>query len=78
MVDALKSVFGPMFESMLKGEITHHLGFESNDHKTTKSTSNRRNCYIEKDVKTKSGKVKVKAPINRDANLEPLLIERRM
>jgi transposase-like protein len=77
MEDALKSVFGPMFESMLKGEMTNHLGFDSNDHKTTKATSNRRNGYIEKDVKTKSGKVKIKVPRDRDASFEPQLIEKR-
>lgn len=75
MEDALKSIFGPMFESMIKGEITHHLRFKSNDHKSTKSTSNRRNGYIEKDVKTKSGKMKV--PRDRDASFEPQLIEKR-
>ena len=28
--DALKSIFGPIFESMLDGEMEHHLGFSSN------------------------------------------------
>ena len=31
MNDALKDLFGPMFEAMLKGELNHHLGSESND-----------------------------------------------
>ena len=31
MQEALKDIFGPMFESMLKGEMNHHLGYESND-----------------------------------------------
>ncbi|MBM7542387.1 hypothetical protein JOE23_002656 [Amphibacillus cookii] len=31
MQHALKDIFGPMFESMLKGETNHHLGYESND-----------------------------------------------
>ncbi|GAB2550885.1 transposase-like protein [Gracilibacillus alcaliphilus] len=31
MQNALKDIFGPMFESMLKGEMNHHLGYESND-----------------------------------------------
>ena len=31
MNDALKDLFGPMFEAMLKGELNHHLGYESND-----------------------------------------------
>jgi hypothetical protein len=31
MQNALKDIFGLMFESMLKGEMNHHLGYESND-----------------------------------------------
>lgn len=36
--NALKDIFGPMFEAMLQGEMNSHLGYESNDHgaKTTK------------------------------------------
>jgi putative transposase len=30
MQEALKDIFGPMFESMLKGEMNHHLGYETN------------------------------------------------
>ncbi len=40
--NALNEIFRPMFESMLKGEMNHHLGYESND-KTEKETENRRN-----------------------------------
>ncbi|SER40635.1 hypothetical protein SAMN04487944_104187, partial [Gracilibacillus ureilyticus] len=29
MQNALKDIFGPMFESMLKGEMNHHLGYNS-------------------------------------------------
>ena len=28
--NGLKSIFGPIFESMLKGELSAHLGYESN------------------------------------------------
>jgi len=31
MQNALKDLFGPMFEAMLKGEMNHHLGYGSND-----------------------------------------------
>ena len=31
MNDALKDLFGPLFESMLQGEMNNHLGYESND-----------------------------------------------
>ncbi|SDN56741.1 Transposase, Mutator family, partial [Tenuibacillus multivorans] len=47
MQSALKDIFGPMFEAMLKGEMNHHLGYESND-KTEKDSTNRRNGYGKK------------------------------
>ncbi|MDR1473109.1 MAG: hypothetical protein LBI41_00890, partial [Lactobacillales bacterium] len=30
MQNALKDIFGPLFEQLLKGELNHHLGYESN------------------------------------------------
>ncbi|PWJ46815.1 transposase, partial [Faecalicatena contorta] len=44
MQDALKDIFGPMFESMLQGEMKDHLGYESNDRQEKEGT-NRRNGY---------------------------------
>ena len=44
MQEALKDIFGFMFKSMLKGEMNHHLGYESND-KGKKESSNRSNGY---------------------------------
>ncbi len=29
--DALKEVFGPLFEAMLQGEMNNHLGYENNN-----------------------------------------------
>ena len=40
MQNALKDIFGPMFEAMLQGEMDSHLGYESNDH-GYKNTDNR-------------------------------------
>ncbi|WP_243299746.1 transposase, partial [Bacillus litorisediminis] len=65
MQEALKDIFGPMFESMLKGEMNHHLGYESND-KGEKETSNRRNGYGKKFVKTTTGEVEIAVPRDRD------------
>lgn len=59
MQDALKDIFGPMFEAMLQGEMNGHLGYESNDH-GAKSTDNRRNGYTNKKVKTSAGEVEIK------------------
>ena len=74
--DALKDVFGPMFEAMLQGEMNSHLGYENND-KKEKQTDNRRNGYITKNVKTSMGEMTVDVPRDRDGSFEPQIIPKR-
>ena len=76
MQDALKDIFGPMFEAMLQGEMSSHLGYESNDH-GSKSTSNRRNGYTHKTLKTSMGDVEIDTPRDRDGSFQPQLIPKR-
>ena len=76
MQNALKDLFGPMFEAMLKGEMDNHLGYESND-KNEKETDNRRNGYGKKTLKTSAGEVDVKVPRDRDGSFDPQLIPKR-
>ena len=76
MQNALKDIFGPMFETMLKGEMNHHLGYETND-KDEKETENRRNGYSKKTIKTSSGEVDIKVPRDRDGSFSPELIPKR-
>ena len=76
MQNALKDIFGPMFEAMLQGEMNSHLGYESNDH-GAKSTDNRRNGYTNKKVKTSAGEVDIKVPRDRDSSFEPELVPKR-
>lgn len=76
MQDALKDIFGPMFEAMLQGEMDDHLGYESNDH-GYKETSNRRNGYTEKTLKTSMGDVSIHSPRDRDASFDPKIIPKR-
>nr|WP_149473592.1 IS256 family transposase [Oceanobacillus polygoni] len=76
MQNALKDIFGPMFESMLKGEMNHHLGYEAND-KGEKETENRRNGYGKKTIKTSTGEVDIKVPRDRDGSYNPELIPKR-
>lgn len=71
--DALKDVFGPMFEAMLQGEMNSRLGYENND-KNEKQTDNRRNGYITKNVKTSMGEMTVDVPRDRDGSFEPKII----
>ena len=61
MQDALKEIFGPLFEGMLQGEMDNHLGYKSNS-KEPKSTKNRRNGSNPKTLKTTMGEVEINAP----------------
>ena len=76
MQDALKDIFGPMFEAMLQGEMNTHLGYKNNDH-SEKETDNRRNGYSEKTVKTTAGNVEIKVPRDREGRFEPQLVPKR-
>jgi len=76
MQDALKDIFGSMFENMLQGEMTSHLGYGNNE-KVEKATENRRNGYSNKTLKTAYGSVPIKVPRDRDASFEPQLIHKR-
>ena len=76
MQDALKDIFGPMFEAMLQGEMDSHLGYESNDH-GPKNTENRRNGYINKTVKSTFGDLSVGVPRDRDSFFDPQIIPKR-
>lgn len=76
MQDALKDIFGPMFEAMLNGEMDNHLGYDSND-KGSKTTENRRNGYIEKTVRTTQGNIEIRSPRDRDGSFEPQVIPKR-
>ena len=76
MNEALKDLFGPLFESMLQGEMNNHLGYDSND-KGPKNTTNRRNGYTKKTLKTTQGEVEIESPRDRDGSFEPILIPKR-
>lgn len=76
MNDAMKDIFGPLFEGMLKGEMDHHLGYDSND-KGPKETENRRNGYGEKTLKTSYGEVPIEVPRDRDGTFEPQIVPKR-
>lgn len=76
MQDAIKDIFGPMFEAMLQGEMDSHLGYSPNDH-GPKTTQNRRNGYGSKTLKSTYGDISVDVPRDRDASFEPQSIPKR-
>lgn len=77
MQDALRDVFGPMFEAMLQGEMNGHLGYGSNDH-GAKNTTNRRNGYTHKTLKSSMGEIEIDSPRDRDGSFDPQIIPKRM
>ena len=76
MQNALKDIFGPMFEAMLQGEMDSHLGYPSNDRRI-KESSNRRNGYTPKTLKTTAGDVPIKVPGDREGTFEPAVVPKR-
>lgn len=73
MQDAIKDVFGPMFEAMLQGEMDSCLGYGNNE-RGEKNTTNRRNGYSHKSVNSAYGKLDVSVPRDRDGIFEPKAI----
>lgn len=65
--EALKELFGPIFESLLQGEMNHHLGYQNNN-KDYKETTNRRNGYGHKTIHTTKGDIEIDTPRDRDGN----------
>ena len=76
MQDALKDIFGPMFEAMLQGEMNSHLGY-SNNERGEKETVNRRNGYTKKTLKTTVGEVPIEVPRDREGTFEPVIVPKR-
>ena len=74
--DALKDIFGPIFEAMLNGEMNNHLGYRSNE-RCEKASENRRNGYSRKMVKTSAGEIGISVPRDRDGSFEPQVIKKR-
>ena len=75
--DAVKEIFGPIFEGLLKAEMDNHLGYESNS-KDYKDTSNRRNGYDSKTIKTTKGEIDIEVPRDRDGSFDPVIVPKRV
>ena len=76
MQNALKDIFGPMFEAMLQGEMNSHLGYQANE-RGEKESTNRRNGYTEKTLKTTAGDVPIHVPRDREGTFEPVVVPKR-
>lgn len=72
--NVMKQIFGPIFESMLKGEMENHLGYEK--HERVASSDNARNGYSEKTLKTSLGEVPIRVPRDRQGTFEPQVVKK--
>ena len=73
MQSALKEVFGAMFEAMLNGEMENYLGYEHNS-RQEKETTNRRNGYFDKTLKTSMGETEIEVPRDLQASFESVIL----
>ena len=71
--NALKQV-GPIFEAVLKGEMQNHLGYEKNGH--LEDSTNARNGYSQKTLKTSLGEVPIRVPRDRQGQFEPQIVKK--
>ena len=76
--NALNNIQERILQSMLDGELTHHLEYEKNS-KEEKKTENRRNGYSSKNkkIRTNNGEITVSMPRDRDGSFEPTIIGKR-
>src|SRR6218665_1954980 len=61
-------------EKMLEGELDDHLGYDK--HEQT-SSSNARNGYGKKKIKTSYGESEIRVPRDRDASFTPIIVPKR-
>ena len=71
--EALKEVFGPLFEKMLNAEMDAHLGYDKNSQEP-KETENRRNGFGEKTIQGSFGETKISVPRDRDGTFDPVVV----
>lgn len=74
--EALKDVFGPIFETMLDAEMDVHLGYDKNSPEP-KDTENRRNGHGCKKIQGSFGEITIKPPRDRDGSFDPVVIPKR-
>ena len=71
--DMLKDLMSGTIQTMLKAEIEHELGYAKNS-VSEKNTSNSRNGYSKKTVRSEYGNINLDIPRDRNAEFEPQII----
>src|SRR5674476_1203569 len=71
----LDGIKAALMERMLRGEMTHHLGYPAGEDAPT-GISNRRNGTSEKTLQTDSGEVTIQIPRDRMGDFDPIIVQK--
>jgi len=71
----LKDMFGDAISDMLEAELEEDLGYSRYDYKN-KATTNSRNGYSRKSIKSNYGKAGIKIPRDIDGQFEPKIVKK--
>lgn len=71
--NALKELFKDTLQEMLEAELSTNLGYEKYE-KKDKETTNSRNGYSSKTVKTQFGEMELDIPRDREGEFEPIIV----
>ena len=71
----LKDMFGDAIQEMLEAELEDDLGYTRYDYKN-KKTTNSRNGYSQKKVRSNYGDSKIKVPRDHDGEFEPKVVKK--
>ena len=69
-----KNILKEVIQTALQEELSSHLGYDKHQES---NTSNSRNGYNEKTIKSKYGQFDVSIPRDRDSSFEPQLVKKR-
>jgi putative transposase len=72
--DFLSQIQKRAIEKMLEGELDDHLGYNKSEQS---DSSNSRNGYGKKQVKTSYGQSEIKVPRDREASFNPMIVPKR-
>ena len=72
--DALKDLLGDTLKKMLEVEMEEHLGYEKGQ---KNSSTNSRNGFKDKKVRTHYGEVNLSVPQDRESSFEPMVVQKR-
>lgn len=73
--DMLKDLFGNTIQEMLEAELEEDLGYSKYDYKN-KATSNSRNGYSKKTIRSDHGNVDIKVPRDREGEFNPKIVKK--